>query len=62
MADDVIYKLENMKLTTEEDEVIPISDEGRLEAIEDCTLSLMGKFLTCKSFNKRVAKNTMRRA
>ena len=62
MADDVIDKLENMKLTTEEDEVIPISDEGRLEAIEDCTLSLMGKFLTCKSFNKRVAKNTMRRA
>ena len=62
MADDVIDKLENMKLTTEEEEVIPISDEGRLEAIEDCTLSLMDKFLTCKSFNKRVAKNTMRRA
>ena len=62
MADDVIDKLENMKLTTEKEEVIPISDEGRLEAIEDCTLSLMGKFLTCKSFNKRVAKNTMRRA
>ncbi|KAK7858424.1 uncharacterized protein CFP56_012316 [Quercus suber] len=51
-----------MKLTTEEEEVIAISDEGRLEAIEDCTLSLMGKFLTCKPFNKRVAKNTMRRA
>ena len=60
MADDVVYSMENKKLTTEEEEVITNSNEGRLEAIEDCTLSLMGKFLTCKSFNKRAAKNTMR--
>ena len=60
MADDVVNSLENMKLTTEEEEVITISDEGRLEAIKDCNLSLLGKFLTCKSFNKQVAKNTMR--
>nr|POE71592.1 hypothetical protein CFP56_55912 [Quercus suber] len=62
MADDVINSMENMKLTTEEEEVITNSDEGRLEAIEDCNLSLMGKFLTCKPFNKRAAKSTMRRA
>ncbi|XP_075665169.1 uncharacterized protein At4g02000-like [Castanea sativa] len=62
MANDVIDSLENMKLTTEEEEVIPISDEGQLDTIEECSLSLMGKFLTCKSFNKRAAKNTMRRA
>ncbi|XP_075645150.1 uncharacterized protein LOC142616161 [Castanea sativa] len=62
MANEVIDSLENMKLTTEEEEVIAISDEGSVEAIEDCTLSLMGKFLTCKSFNKGAAKNTMRRA
>ncbi|XP_075665004.1 uncharacterized protein LOC142634590 [Castanea sativa] len=62
MADEVIDGLENMKLTTKEEEVITISDEGRVEAIEDCTRSLMGKVLMCKSFNKRVAKNTMRRA
>ena len=42
--------------------MITISDEGRLEANEDCTLCLLGKFLTCKFFNKRAAKNTMRRA
>ena len=60
MANDVINSMENMKLTAEEEVVINISDEGRLEAIKDCTLSLMGKFLTCKSFNKRAAKNTMR--
>ena len=35
MADDVVHVMENMKLTTEEEEVISISNEGRLEAIED---------------------------
>ena len=55
-------QLENMKLTTEEEELIAISDEGRKEEIESRTLSLIGKFLTCKPFNKRVAQNTLRRA
>ena len=62
MADDVISSLENMKLTMEEEEVIAISDEGRKEDIESCALSLIGKFLTCKPFNKRAALNTLRRA
>ena len=62
MAEDVIDSLENMKLTTEEEEIIEISDEGRLVEIESCNLSLIGKFLTCKPFNKRAAKNIMRRA
>ena len=29
--------LENMKLTTDEEEVIPISDEGRIAEIESCS-------------------------
>ena len=62
MADDVATGLGKMKLTFDEEEVIPISDEGRLEALESCSLSLIGKFLTCKPFNKRAAKNTLRRA
>ena len=62
MADNVINSLENMKLITEEEEVIAISDEGRKEDIESCALSLIGKFLTCKPFNKRVTQNTLRRA
>lgn len=62
MADDVINCLENMKLTADEEETIEISDEGRRAEIESCTLSLIGKFLTCKPFNKRAAKNTLRRA
>ena len=62
MADDVINGLENMKLTTKEEEVIAISNEGRKEDVESCALSLIGKFLTCKPFNKRAAQNTLRRA
>jgi len=53
MVDDVINNLENMKLTTEEEEVIAILDEGQKEEIKSCALSLFGKFLTCKPFNKR---------
>ena len=34
MAEDVINGLENMRLTTEEEEVITISDEGQKEEIE----------------------------
>ena len=62
MADEVVNSMEKMKLTSKEEEIIAISDEGRLEAIESCNLSLIGKFLTCKPFNKMAAKNTIRRA
>ena len=54
--------LENLKLTTDEEEVIPISDEGRIAEIESCSQSLLGKFLTCRSFNKRAAQGTIKRA
>lgn len=37
MAEDVINSLEKMTLTTEEEEVIAVSDEGRKEEIESCT-------------------------
>ena len=62
MAEDVIDNLENMKLKIEKEEIIEVLDEGRLMENESCNLSLIGKFLTCKPFNKRAAKNTMRRA
>ncbi|XP_023915649.2 uncharacterized protein LOC112027205 [Quercus suber] len=51
-----------MKLTLEEEEVIEISDEDRLKDIEECSQSLIGKFLTCKPFNKKAAQNTPRRS
>lgn len=62
MAKDVINSLGNMKLTMEEEEDITISDKGRKEEIESCAQSLIGKFLTCKSFNKKVAQNMLRKA
>ena len=62
MADKMADSMEKMKLTSEEEEIIEISNEGRLEAIESCNPSLIGKFLTCKPFNKTAAKNTIRRA
>ncbi|XP_075649915.1 uncharacterized protein LOC142620432 [Castanea sativa] len=62
MANDVINGLENMKLTIKEEEVIEISDEGRNDEIESCAQSLIGKFLTCKPFNKRAAITTLKKA
>ncbi|KAK7819417.1 hypothetical protein CFP56_040401 [Quercus suber] len=53
MAKEVIHNMSNMKLTTKEEEVILVSDEGRKEEIESCNQSLVGKFLTCKLFNKK---------
>ena len=61
MAEEVIESLGNMKLMAEEEEVIMISEEARIPEIESCTLSLIGKFLTCKAFNKRAALSMMRR-
>lgn len=61
MADEVIHSLGKMKLTLEEEEVIKISDEALLKDIDECSQSLISKFLTCKPFNKKVAQNTLRR-
>lgn len=62
MADKVIHSMSNMKLTTEEEEGIAVFDEGRKEEIESCTQSLVGKFLTCKLFNKKAAHYTLKKA
>ena len=61
MADDVVDSMEKMELTSEEEEIIAISDEERLEALESCHLSLIGKFLMCKPFNKMATKSTIQR-
>ena len=53
--------LEKLKLTSEEEEVIEIPNKRRISEIESCVLSLVGKFLTCKPYNKRAALNTLRR-
>lgn len=62
MAKDMIDSLENTKLTTEEEEIIAISDEGRLSEIESYNLSLIEKFLTCRAFNKKDTMSTIYKA
>ena len=62
MDDDVADSLEKMKLTIEEEEIISILDEGRLDAIDSCNLSLIGKFLKCKPFNRMAKKHTIQQA
>ena len=62
MADEVSSILENMRLTAAEKETIEIPDDGRKEGLENCALSLIGKFLTCRPFNKKAAISTLKRA
>ena len=62
MADEMADSMNKLRLTSDEEEIIAISDDGRLEVLESCNLSLIGKFLTCKPFNKMAAKNTIWRA
>ena len=62
MADNVSQILEKMKLTLKEEETSAISEEGRKEELESCVQSLIGKFLTCKPFNKKAALATLKKA
>lgn len=50
-----------MHLTVEEEEDIVIRNDSRVFDIEGCTLSLIGKFLTCKPFKHKVVKDTLRK-
>lgn len=62
MAEDVINGMVKMKLMSNEEEDVQVSEEGRKNDIDSCVLSLIGKFLTCKPFNRKVANNTLRKA
>ena len=56
LADDLL----NIQLTVDEEDNIPITGSQRATTLEECSLSLMGRFLTTKSLNMRAAKHTMR--
>ena len=62
MNDEMADSMNKLRLTSDKEEIIAIFDEGRLEVLESCNLSLIGKFLTCKPFNKMATKNTIWRA
>ncbi|XP_075674919.1 uncharacterized protein LOC142644126 [Castanea sativa] len=60
MESDVLECIQNMKLTTEEDEVMSIRSVRREKFLEEFSLSLIGRFLTSKQINLRAAKNLLR--
>nr|XP_023884581.1 uncharacterized protein LOC111996812 [Quercus suber] len=60
MDTEVIDRLQQINLTSEEDEVITVRPDRRVQTLEECSLSLLGKFLAPRPLNLRAAKNLLR--
>jgi len=60
MDSDFIEHLQKIKLMAEEGEVIIVRAENREKILEDCSLSLVGRFRTTKNINFRAMKNLLR--
>ena len=60
MDSNFVQKLQNIKLTEDEGEVIRVGTVHRDRMLEECSLSLLGKFLTTKTFNQCAAKTLLR--
>ncbi|XP_065621900.1 uncharacterized protein LOC136064275 [Quercus suber] len=60
MDQEFIDRLQNMQLTEEEGEVVHIRSTRREKTIEDCSLTLLGRFLTTRPYNQRAAKALLR--
>ena len=60
MDSDFIKWIQNISLTSEEEEPITIQTARRDEILEEYSLSLIEKFMTTRPFNARAAKNLLR--
>ena len=60
MDSDFGQKLQNIKLTEDEGVVIRVGIVHRDRMLEECSLSLLGRFLPNRSFNQRAAKALLR--
>ena len=60
MDSDFIERIQNISLTSEEEEPITIRTTHRDKILEEYSLSLIGKFMTTRPFNVRAAKNLLR--
>ena len=60
MDHEVIERLQKVKLTSKEGRVIQVRPTEREKILEECLLSLSGRFLTTKQTNLRAAKNLLR--
>ena len=62
MDQSILYSLQNLQLTKEEEEAIPITITNNSNLLEECSLSLFGRFLSDRQQNLRALKNTLRSA
>ena len=60
MESEVLERIQSMKLTTEEDEVMAIRPVRWDKVMEEFSLSLIGRVLTSKPINIRATKNLLR--
>ena len=60
MDSDFVQKLQNIKLMEDEGVVIRVGTMHRDRMLEECSLSLLGRFLTNRSFNQRATKTLLR--
>ena len=62
MDSDFIDRLHNIGLTEEEGEILEVRATQREKILEECSLTLLGRFLTTRPYNLRAAKATLRTA
>ncbi|XP_075640356.1 uncharacterized protein At4g02000-like [Castanea sativa] len=60
MDSDFIERIQNITLTKEEGEVIKVGGTHRDKILEECSLCLLGHFLTTRSYNQGAAKSLIR--
>ena len=61
MDGEFIEQLQQINLMEEEEEeVCQVRITRRKEILEECSLSLLGRFLTTQPYNQRVAKSMLR--
>ncbi len=59
---EITVGLKGMKLTKDEEEGHIISVEKRGSVVEECLLSLLGRFLSTKNYDRRAVCDVMGRA
>ena len=59
MDSDFIERLQKILLTEEEGEVVKINLAHREKTIEECSLTLLGRFLTNRPYKQRAVKTLL---
>ena len=56
----ILYSFQNLQLTKEDEEAIPITVTNSSDLLEECFLSLFGRLLSDRQQNQRALKSTLR--